>query len=324
MDDDRYLGALHLLAFAANLRPTDSVLVVFDSGTADLVKYFQSAAGALNLELSTARTSVAANHGQEPDRRVAERMIGFDVVIALTTFSLAHSQARIDASEAGARFLSLPQYSEALLGHPMVRVDYRRIAPTVAKVSNLLTMGNVLTVTSRAGTNLTIDIQGRSGNNCPAFLTAPGDLGSPPDIEANVSPVETGSNGIAVIDGSITHPSIGLLRDPVLIDFDSGVATRFTTRDHRTSDTLRTIFDGQDPARKVLAELGVGLNPEAVLTGVMLSDEGTLGTAHLGLGSNFFVGGLNRVDFHLDFVMRDVTVTVDGVDILRDGQLVDI
>lgn len=324
MDDARELGALHLLAHAANVKSTDSVLLVFDKDTAALVRYFQSAARALNLQLSTAKTSVAANHGQEPDRPVAERMIGFDVVIALTAFSLAHSQARIDASAAGARFLSLPQYSESLLGHPMVRVDYQRIAPTVAKVSNLLTMGNVLTVTSRAGTNLTIDIQGRSGNNCPAFLTAPGDLGSPPDIEANVSPLETGSNGIAVIDGSITHPSIGLLRDPVFIEFDAGVATSFRTRDQMTSDSLKALFDGQDPARKVLAELGVGLNPDAVLTGVMLSDEGTLGSAHLGLGSNFYVGGLNRVDFHLDFVMKDVTVTVDGTDILRDGHFVEI
>ncbi len=46
---------------------------------------------------------------------------------------------------------------------------------------------------TRAGTDIRIAIDGRIGNACPGCVLGPGDLGSPPDIEANVSPLENGS-----------------------------------------------------------------------------------------------------------------------------------
>ena len=53
----------------------------------------------------------------------------------------------------------------------------------------------------------------------------------------------------------------------------------------------------------------------------MLTDEGALGTMHLGFGSNSTVGGLNNVSFHLDFVLRLPTISVDGVVIVDKGKV---
>jgi len=61
-----------------------------------------------------------------------------------------------------------------------------------------------------------------------------------------------------------------------------------------------------------VAELGIGLNPLAELSGAMLEDEGCLGTAHLGMGSNATIGGENEVPFHLDHVIRDACIEIDG------------
>lgn len=317
---DAVAGAMHLLSEAGTARRTDKVLLILDDNTREIAENFEIAANELGLLLTKASMPIGKNHGEEPTRDVATQMKSSSLVVALTTFSLAHSNARQEASASGTRFLSLPQYSASLLAHTMVKVDYRALSSRVKRVSDAFTIGNVVHITSAAGTDLTISIAGRSGNYCPAFVENPGDLGSPPDIEANVSPVETGANGIAVVDGSITHPSIGLLENIVEIEFVEGIAINFSTSDQKVEEKLSVLFQNESPKRRVLAEVGIGLNPFAELTGAMLSDEGTLGTAHLGLGSNFYVGGKNLVDFHLDFVLRDVSLTVDEVEILKFGK----
>ena len=316
------LGAAHILSNAGSAREGEKILLLVDPNTEPLSLFFANEAERLGYSLTKATMPVGNNHGEEPPDAVANEMRASSLVIALTTFSLAHSAARIEAAAAGARFLSLPQYSLSLLGHKMIRVNYRLLAPVVSRVADSFSKGSTLHLSSRAGTDLTVRIEGRKGNYAPAFVEFPGDLGSPPDIEANVSPLEDSATGVAVIDGSITHPSIGLLNANVAIEFQQGLAVSFETDDKALRKKLGALFDREDWRRRILAEVGVGLNPEAVLTGAMLSDEGTLGTAHLGLGSNFYVGGKNRVDFHLDFVIRDASLRVDRNQVLAQGELV--
>ena len=76
------------------------------------------------------------------------------------------------------------------------------------------------------------------------------------------------------------------------------------------------------PKAYVVAECGVGLNEQASLTGVMLTDEGANGCVHFGIGSNATVGGVNDVAFHLDFVCRSATIEVDGRTVMRKGDIV--
>lgn len=318
-EENAKAGAKHILTKAGYARNYESILLVVDSNTRDLAVYFEMAANELGLALVTENMPVGKNHGEEPDLGIAMRMKTSSLVLALTTFSLAHSNARKSASASGARFLSLPQYSLSLLEHSMIRVDYRALAPRVKAVSEAFTGGSHVHISSASGTDLTVDISGRAGNYCPAFVESAGQLGSPPDIEANISPLETSANGIAVVDGSITHPSIGLLTTKVEIEFHEGIAVKICSDDQALDRILSELFQKQSWKRRVLAEVGIGLNPEAELTGAMLSDEGTLGTAHLGLGSNFYVGGENLIDFHLDFVIRDASVNVDDLQIMKSG-----
>ncbi len=118
-----------------------------------------------------------------------------------------------------------------------------------------------------------MDITDRIGNYCPGFVEQAGDLGSPPDIEANVSPLEDSAQGVVVIDGSITHPDLGLLTDPVEILVAHGRITEFRSANAKCLAKLNDLFGPPDSLRRVLAECGVGLNPAAKLTGTMLTDE---------------------------------------------------
>ena len=71
----------------------------------------------------------------------------------------------------------------------------------------------------------------------------------------------------------------------------------------------------------MIGELGIGFNDEAALCGNMLIDEGALGCIHLGIGANWTIGGNNKIDFHLDFVMRDATVLFDNKIVIERGKL---
>ena len=52
----------------------------------------------------------------------------------------------------------------------------------------------------------------------------------------------------------------------------------------------------------------------------MLTDEGSPGLYTL-VGSNSTVGGANEIAFHVDFVCRAATMSVDGNVIIQEGQI---
>jgi leucyl aminopeptidase (aminopeptidase T) len=71
-----------------------------------------------------------------------------------------------------------------------------------------------------------------------------------------------------------------------------------------------------------VAELGIGTNESAILTGNILEDEKILGTAHVAFGASAAIGGTIQVPVHLDCVVLRPTVEIDGSPIVRDGELV--
>jgi leucyl aminopeptidase (aminopeptidase T) len=71
-----------------------------------------------------------------------------------------------------------------------------------------------------------------------------------------------------------------------------------------------------------LAELGVGTNDRARLTGNILEDEKILGTVHVAFGASAGIGGTVSVPIHLDVVIVDATLEVDGQRVLDAGRYV--
>ncbi|MBS3761527.1 MAG: aminopeptidase, partial [Halodesulfurarchaeum sp.] len=65
-----------------------------------------------------------------------------------------------------------------------------------------------------------------------------------------------------------------------------------------------------------LAELGIGTNVAVTeLVGSVLLDEKAAGTVHLAIGDDAGIGGDTDAPIHLDGVIRDPTVVVDGTEI---------
>jgi len=83
---------------------------------------------------------------------------------------------------------------------------------------------------------------------------------------------------------------------------------------------LETLDAGGENGRTI-AELGIGTNPGATITGVILEDEKAEGTVHFAFGANNGFGGASEASVHIDGLVRDAEVEVDGCPLLRDGRL---
>jgi leucyl aminopeptidase (aminopeptidase T) len=76
------------------------------------------------------------------------------------------------------------------------------------------------------------------------------------------------------------------------------------------------------PPAMNLAELGVGTNDRAMLTGNVLEDEKLLGRIHLAFGASAAIGGTVAVPIHLDVIVTEASLTIDGTPVLDQGTLV--
>ena len=323
MNFEKYQNTIdHLISHCGSFKCGEKLTIVHDHTTKEMAELFYLSAKKISQNTTLIETPLAKRHGEEPSELAREQMLSSNLIISLCRFSLAHSSARIEAGKKGARFLSMPLYTWQLLEDESTKVNYKQQSALVRKITDAFTNGSIVQVKTNAGTDIILNIKSRVGNYCPGFVEEAGDLGSPPDIESNISPIESSSNGIVVVDGSITTPEIGLLNTPVILNIKEGRVVEITSQNSNYIDILENIFQGSDSKRRVLAECGVGLNYAAKLTGTMLTDEGALGCIHFGFGSNFTLGGQNKVDFHLDFVFRNGTLIIDDKKYLENGQLV--
>lgn len=116
---------------------------------------------------------------------------------------------------------------------------------------------------------------------------------------------------VLVADASIPYLKIGVLREPVICTVKNGFITRI--EGGKQAKILENDLLSQNNINCFnIAELGVGLNPNATLSGIMLDDEGVLGTIHIGIGSNYTLGGKIVAPSHYDLLMWEPTIVVDG------------
>jgi uncharacterized phosphosugar-binding protein len=106
----------------------ESVLIVVDTSTpASISKSLFEAARDLGCEVMVMTMLPRSRHGEELPPAVAEAMMKADVVIAPTTMSLTHTQARINACKAGSRIASMPGITESMMSSGGITADSRKL-----------------------------------------------------------------------------------------------------------------------------------------------------------------------------------------------------
>ena len=160
-------------------------------------------------------------------------------------------------------------------------------------------------------------LSGRSGISDDGDLTAVGAFGNLPAGEAFIAPIETSGEGTIVFDGALG--GFGLLEEPVPVVLSEG---RLVDARGAVGEWLAATLDAGGEHGRSLAELGIGTNPAARMTGNVLEDEKALGTIHLAFGTSAGIGGVNRSSVHIDGLVLRPTLELDGRRLLEDGLLV--
>lgn len=313
-------GAETLVKICAAVAPDERVYIITDRGARAAAELVARAASEVSASVELEIVPDLKMHGAEPAAAAAEKMSAAHVIFCLTRLSMAHTQARKKATDRGARFLSLPDYSLELLAGPSLTADFGALAPLAERLGRRLDLASRAVIKTEAGTDLVLDLTGRTANRCPGLCRQPGALASPPDAEVNIAPLEGSAQGVIIVDGSIPCPELGLLTRPVKLTVTNG-AVAALDGDPAEIHVLERLFHEAGDKARVLGEFGLGLNPKARLSGKMLEDEGCAGTVHFGFGSNATIGGENAVSFHLDFVVKQPTVWLDEEMILEGGRI---
>jgi hypothetical protein len=304
--------ALNLIA-AGGMQPTERVLVVVDEPLVEegsqLAAAVRDAGGEPDLELWAGERPLV-----EPPPRVASAAEGVGLCLFLS------QEPRRD--EAGAR-IALNEIVRAhggreiycgLVDGELLRSELSQPAPDLEEPARRLLAAlagrDTIRVRGRAGTDLTFRIGGREWQTDAGALE-PGDFANYPGGEVFVSPLEDHADGVLVADLTVPYTVEGLVDEPVTIRFAGGRAR--SIEGGRAAEMLNELVEEAGPSGRVIAELGIGLNPAVSPRGHVMLDEKAGQTAHVAIGNNTgSYGGVNESTIHVDCVFSEPQIEADG------------
>lgn len=297
------------------LTPGESCLIVTDTGRESIGRSFYEYASKISDRTELMVIDPLPEHGCEPPAHVAGKMLDFDVELLITESSLTHTRARIKACEKGARIATMPMITETIANR-CLDIDYDALRAVSRDLYGRIKGAGIIKVVTDIGTDMEFVI-GESlffGVNGGSYH-APGAYGNLPEGELAFAP-ET-CKGVYLVDASM--PGMGLLRSPMRITVENGRAVKI---EGEKADELKARLDKAGSGAYVIAELGIGLNPKAEITGNVLEDEKVMGTVHIALGNNLSFGRDNDVPLHLDGVIKGPDISVDGEKIMAAGRFI--
>ena len=301
------------------VKTNEDVLVVTDtSQSMRLTESFMAAIHAAGAEALMFTYTPRAFHSEEPLRTCATAMRSADAIILLSSKSVTNTWATAKARKVGARVLSLPGISEETFLRT-VPIDYHAMQARLKIVAGLFAKAKSAHVYSDLGTDLTMQLDGRAPYVGTGICRNLGDLNHLPAGFVEYAPLEGTAKGRLVIEASLWPP--GLLSSPIHLTISRGRITRIEGR--RDADVFRRGLESlNDPNIFSLAEIGVGTNPKAKLTGAAVEDERIVGNVHIGFGDNKkILGGNIEARGHTDGVMLTASLRLDNQQIIKAGKL---
>ncbi|MFH1087206.1 MAG: hypothetical protein V1737_01305, partial [Chloroflexota bacterium] len=198
-------GARLIVETCARIKPGERVLVVaddeaFPTRMGGIVADVAGSTGAEAVLMVTKPRE--ASGGQEPPAAVAAAMKTVNAVFYISNrYGIAHTNARKEASALGVRVYHMTQVPEDYFKRDITPADIEQIKERTVRLAERLTKARSARVTTPAGTDITLGLEGRQGMGIHPL----GEVlaGVPDYAEAAISPVEGTSAGVMVIDVGI-------------------------------------------------------------------------------------------------------------------------
>ncbi len=295
------------------LKKNESCLIVTDKKLKSIGELLFSNSLKICKKSKLIFTSIPKSHGSEPPRNIAEEMLNYDVILLPTTKSLSHTRARNAATNTGARIASMPGITGDMMRRAL-NVDFKSIKITNNKLISKLNNKNKIKIITKKGTNVEFYAKGRKWISDDGIYTKKSAFGNLPAGEIFIAPFESKTNGTIIADASVG--GLGKVDKTIEIIVKDGFIESVI------GGKIANIFTKllKSKLYKNVAELGIGTNPKAKITGEVLEDEKVLGTCHIAFGNNRHFGGKVDVPFHVDFVIRNPTIYADNILVMKKGK----
>jgi leucyl aminopeptidase (aminopeptidase T) len=221
------------------------------------------------------------------------------------------------AQETGTRIAFGAEIDQAILDNEL-SADYGAVRDLSRAMLARIGDARRVRVTSPGGTDCTFDLEGRSWLIDDGGLGTRAAMGNLPAGEIYIAPIRTGADGVVVVDRSIAVRGIGLVGEPIRFTYEQGRIVRI--EGGAEADRVREVIEEAGEGADTIAELGIGTNAAARLTGSIITDEKVLGTAHVAFGDNRgSYGGDNAAAIHIDGVIADASILVDDEVVIEKG-----
>lgn len=203
-----------------------------------------------------------------------------------------------------------------------IDINYQILKEKGQNLAKYLAQGEIVSIKSNQGTDIKFSIKGRKPFIDDGIITEDDLINGEnfvnlPSGEVYIAPVENSADGIACFDLAYYQ---GKAIKGIELEFTCGTLTRIKA-DENEEILLQLLENGED-GRKVLAELGIGINPLIKKTiGYQVCDTKQLGSIHLALGENRQFGGKNQATIHWPLVMNGIDLYIDGTQIIKKDEI---
>ena len=304
-------AALGALEFLFNIQKDDNVLILTDTYSLIIATAFSNAAKQKGCKVEFYKINNNERPLTEIPEALEKMLLGKTIVLNIIRAYPEEIAFRIKwifkvKENKLAKLGHMPGINEEMMLNS-VNVDFWMMKSTAGKIINILNGATRLHITTEKGTDLLLGVKGR------IFIE---DIGVKPGEDCNLpcgevycAPLENEADGVIVFDASIGD--IGVLAYPLKVYVSKGRIIKFESEDKILVKKI-TELQNVDSDAMVIGELGIGVNPGAPVTGNMLEDEKSLGTAHLAFGNNadFSGGGNNHSKIHRDYLFYNPTIEV--------------
>ena len=223
-----------------------------------------------------------------------------NLVIAMTEYSATSSILPICRAEGSiTRGVSMPLI-ERRMENTAFKANYQDVKKYAFAIEKMLNNAIGAKVNFSTGDNLYIDLRNRIAQTDAGDCTRYGQAINLPSGEAYKVPYEATPDEIENYGKSKTEGVWPVMCDNELLKYvvENNKIFKIIGRGKK-ADEMRSFFE-ENTSRKNIAELGIGCNPKAVVTGNPLEDEKV--GLHIAYGMSTHIGGKVKSDIHIDIV----------------------
>jgi len=271
------------------------------------------------------------SHNSPVPETLLELAKTYHLVLAMTEYSLTSSLIPLCKDQGSiTRAASMPTI-EKRMEQTALQANYTEVQHYAHSLERFLNKANSAEILFSTGDHLVIDLRNRKAHADAGECKKAGQSINFPSGEACKVPYEATPDEIETFGESKTE---GIW--PVAYDKEF---MKFIVKNNKINEVIGNgnkaeqmrIFFSQDESHRNIAELGIGCNPKAVVTGNILEDE-KVGGLHIAYGMSTQIGGKVNSDMHQDICypkglpIEATTLTLhnqDGstIEIIQNAQL---